>query len=1320
MEKGMKTTVWLLLLLAGLAGRAELLSCASSRPVSLDLTGTATTAVKVGETFSVECSPLFVKGDCETLRLNEIENGVTNRLTELDEAGVFNWKPESIGVQTLELTFLKSGEAIGTRRIGLVEVWNDRVVLERGDIPLCELMPTKYRDVTQVTIETAVANLAENLFAGCSSLRSVELNSAFVVRSTTLRNLFPAAYAQLTNIVLGEDVTAVPDGFFDGCTALTDFSFTASVEDFGDNDFRGIGRNRGLRGLWIENGWVLGYLGECPGMVAIPAGVKGVASHAFEEQKTLVSVQFPDSLASIGAKAFKTCTGLERLTVPESVTWIGDGAFQDCTWMQSLDLPEGLARIGDFAFANCSTLERLVCPEGLAEIGVAAFSNCWRMLSVSIPASVDAIGDGAFTACSRLTGATVPTHVRPVSEILPDAYRQLESISIAAGETVLVPGAFANCSGLTHIDLPQGLGELPSMAFMNCSKLTSLKLPEGVRAIGSNAFRGTAFTSIEFPSTLETIGDYAFYRLKGLSELVLPPSLRSIGGFSFAGCSGLMSLVVPARVTSLGDSFIRDCSSLESVYFLGSAPSVVAETYVGTPDALVSYVIKGSTGWDGVATSKALPQSWPTSNGRAIAYWEPNVFDVTFLGNGGEPAERTVSETTGTTYMLPTEDPVRTGAHFAGWWTEPENGGEVRATTKVELTHAHSLYAHWNFFGYTVAFDLDGADGSLPSLPMSYGTAKRLPACPVRRVNFDFAGWSLTRGSAVAFADGAEVLNLTAEEGATVTLYAVWRARAWTASDYLDAAKLEFSSAGDAAWVSDPSVSHDGLGSMRSGAIGAAPEGTTVRSVLKTAVKGNGFLTFWWKVNCESADAESGDLYDYLELTVDGERPEAVKPIAGDVDWVKVSVRIEGDSFEHEVAWSFVKDDYDEEILPDVAWVDEIDWTPDVVEVTFDGNGATGGEAPAAIRTYAGETVILPDLGELVNEGFKFVGWTDGIRTYAAGEAYLVGVGGASLAAVWKSFSLGDVVNAPELSLTTGGDAEWAEDPSESRDGVSSLRSGAVAVGQESWLEATLLGAGTLTFWWKSDGLDYRGKPANYVQYQVDGGEAVRVAETDWSQVSVSIIGTGEHTVRWTYRHTRTQTTGSNCAWLDEVAWASSGTSGPSVSGDPDATVTGDAENGFTVRPGAANAEVVVEIPDGVDVAKVTVEVSPDVRTVTPNGAALRVVRGDADITDYLDIPAAVGGVIDLSAATVKAEYANEPLDAAKGAKIDLSSAESPSLTTAPTRKGLTYRLKEGETLPEMESDADGDQTIGDGAAWSPKLTVKGGSSGFYTIKVEK
>ena len=175
----------------------------------------------------------------------------------------------------------------------------------------------------------------------------------------------------------------------------------------------------------------------------------------------------------------------------------------------------------------------------------------------------------------------------------------------------------------------------------------------------------------------------------------------------------------------------------------------------------------------------------------------------------------------------------------------------------------------------------------------------------------------------------------------------------------------------------------------------------------------------------------------------------------------------------------------------------------------------------------------------------------------------------------------------------------------------------------------------------------------------------------------------------------------------------------PTVVGDASAEVTGDANAGFVVRPSAGTATVVVEIPDGIDAAKVRVEVAPDVKTVTPNGAAVRVVRGDADITDFLDIPAAAGGVIDLGAATVKPEVEKEALDPAQGAVVDLS-ASDPQLTTSPTKTGLVYRLKEGATLEAMEANTTGDSTVGDGQPWTPNVTVKGGASGFYSIRVSK
>ena len=132
-----------------------------------------------------------------------------------------------------------------------------------------------------------------------------------------------------------------------------------------------------------------------------------------------------------------------------------------------------------------------------------------------------------------------------------------------------------------------------------------------------------------------------------------------------------------------------------------------------------------------------------------------------------------------------------------------------------------------------------------------------------------------------------------------------------------------------------------------------------------------------------------------------------------------------------------------------------------------------------------------------------------------------------------------------------------------------------------------------------------------------------------------------------------------------------------------------------------------------------TVEVPPTVKTVkAPAGAKVKVVHDGYDITGFLKIPNAdASGTVDLASATVKDEIVQETLDTEKDAEIHLDDPSKPSLKTAPTKPGLVYTLREGATLDAM---ADGDSTVGDGKAWTPAVTVKGGASGFYSIRVSK
>ena len=53
------------------------------------------------------------------------------------------------------------------------------------------------------------------------------------------------------------------------------------------------------------------------------------------------------------------------------------------------------------------------------------------------------------------------------------------------------------------------------------------------------------------------------------------------------------------------------------------------------------------------------------------------------------------------------------------------------------------------------------------------------------------------------------------------------------------------------------------------------------------------------------------------------------------------------------------------------------------------------------------------------------------------------------------------------LIWSTGGAAPWFGQTNTSRDGFSAAQSGSILDNEESWLDATVTGPGTLNFWWK-------------------------------------------------------------------------------------------------------------------------------------------------------------------------------------------------------------------------------------------------------------
>ena len=124
---------------------------------------------------------------------------------------------------------------------------------------------------------------------------------------------------------------------------------------------------------------------------------------------------------------------------------------------------------------------------------------------------------------------------------------------------------------------------IPDYAFLNGSSFiakTSLKsilLPSSLTSIGKYAFRGcTGLLSVTIPALVTTLEEYAFNNCTGLTAVIFstPSSVTTIGNNVFDSCRGITSITIPQSAISIGNSTFRNCSGLTNMTF--STPSSLA------------------------------------------------------------------------------------------------------------------------------------------------------------------------------------------------------------------------------------------------------------------------------------------------------------------------------------------------------------------------------------------------------------------------------------------------------------------------------------------------------------------------------------------------------------------------------------------------------------------------------------------------------------------------------------------------------------------------------------------------------------------------
>lgn len=235
-------------------------------------------------------------------------------------------------------------------------------------------------------------------------------------------------------------------------------------------------------------------------------------------------------------------------------------------------------------------------------------------------------------------------------------------------------------------------------------------------------------------------------------------------------------------------------------------------------------------------------------------------------------------------------------------------------------------------------------------------------------------------------------------------------------------------------------------------------------------------------------------------------------------------------------------------------------WAKKNYKVKFYANGGTGKMAVEKF-TYGKSKKLLANKFKRKSHTFK--GWAiskanaeKGIVKYKNKQIVknlLMNGKTVKLYAVWKaaasaksgsSVSLSEALDAKSLKFSIGGDSSWYAVADSSRGVV--VRSGAMKDRQSSWVQTTVNGPGTISFYWKIQGAFPND---SWIRFHVVEDSDIGILKwgddrgiDTWARVSIDIPYEGIHTLRWSfcltpYTHNFTSPSNSRYGMIDQVTW---------------------------------------------------------------------------------------------------------------------------------------------------------------------------------------
>ena len=304
--------------------------------------------------------------------------------------------------------------------------------------------------------------------------------------------------------------------------------------------------------------------------VVLPNKIKNIGARTFEGCKELKFVEIPKTVTEISAYMFKRCEKLESLCLHEKIKKIDMYAYDGCNSLLEIEIPNTVTSIGEGAFSNCKSLIKISFNEKLKKTPKKLCYGCTSLKEINLSPCIEKIDEETFYECKGFESFKIPETIT-VIERAAFGHTCLKNIEIP--QTVVKLSGFNDCKSLENVSI-LGTPEIFSYAFARCSSLKTIIIPDGLTSIRSESFMDSGLVSVEIPGSVTEIGKAVFSRCAELKTVVLKDGITKVAQYAFGNCPKLESIEIPESVISFDRTSCMGSSTKIVIY--GSVENGIA------------------------------------------------------------------------------------------------------------------------------------------------------------------------------------------------------------------------------------------------------------------------------------------------------------------------------------------------------------------------------------------------------------------------------------------------------------------------------------------------------------------------------------------------------------------------------------------------------------------------------------------------------------------------------------------------------------------------------------------------------------------------